>query len=173
MTRPNSTHVLSNGDTISSPAEVLQEAVAGVLNTCSVQLGIELDHEGDVTAPNPRDAFCGSSIAVSSHEMGWHLAVVCNEPGSNLLTRNMFALEEQEEPEPEDVADALGEIANIAAGAFKHIRSHAGESIDIGLPAFLGSDECGEFFARYPLGLARRFKGPDGIAMQVILCWQE
>ena len=69
--------------------------------------------------------------------------------------------------------DGIGEIANVAADVFKASRLEAGERVQIGLPLFMEGRGCIEFFASGLQGLSQSLNGPDGIAVHVILIWQE
>jgi CheY-specific phosphatase CheX len=158
----------------SLPIEVLQEATQAVVNTCDVQMGLSL--EIDENPGDPRDAAVdfGSSIALTTEEGGgWNLAVMGSKTSCQHLTRILFAMDADEEPEMEDLADGIGEIANVAAGVFKASRLEHGERVQIGLPLFMEGRGCIDFFASGIQGLSQSLNGPDGIVVHVILIWQE
>ena len=159
---------------VNLPVNVLQEATTAVVNTCEVQMGLPLtvdDNPGD-----PREAAVdfGSSIALTTeHGGGWNLAVMGDKVSCEKLARILFAMDADEMPAMEDLADGIGEIANVAAGVFKASRLEAGERVQIGLPLFMEGRGCIEFFASGLQGLSQSLNGPDGIAVHVILIWQE
>ena len=89
------------------------------------------------------------------------------------MTRSLFAMEADESPEMEDIADAMGEIANVAAGVMKSSRAAAGQKVQLGLPLFMEGRSCIEFFASGIHGMAQTVTGPDDLDFHVILIWQE
>ncbi len=157
----------------SVPVQVLKEAVQAVVDTCRIQM--ELDLTVDPTPSDPREADVeyGSGIALTAENGGWQLAVMGSKNGCQLLTRALFAMEDGEEPEMEDMADAMGEIANVAAGVLKSSRAAAGQKVQLGLPLFMEGKSCLEFFASGLQGMAQTVVGPDGLDFHVILIWQE
>ncbi len=90
-----------------------------------------------------------------------------------VLTRSLFAMEDGEEPAMADMADALGEIANVAAGVLKASRAAAGQAVQLGLPLFMEGRGCFEFFASGIQGMAQTVRGEAGLSAHVILIWQE
>jgi CheY-specific phosphatase CheX len=157
----------------SVPAQVLQEAVKAVVDTCSIQMDLELEIDENPSDPRQADVEYGSSIALTAENGGWNLAVMANKPGCEELTRALFAMEADEQPEMEDIADAIGEIGNVAAGVLKASRAKAGQACQLGLPLFLEGKSCIEFFASGIQGMAQTVRGPNGLEAHVIIIWQE
>jgi CheY-specific phosphatase CheX len=158
----------------SLPIEVLQEATKAVVDTCDIQMGLSLAIDENPGDPRNAEVDYGSSIALTTEVGGgWNLAVMGSKTSCQKLTRILFAMEPDEEPEMEDLADGIGEIANVAAGVFKASRLEAGERVQIGLPLFMEGRGCIEFFASGIQGLSQNLNGPDGIVVHVILIWQE
>jgi CheY-specific phosphatase CheX len=71
------------------------------------------------------------------------------------------------------MADAIGEIANVAAGVLKSSRAKAGQAVQLGLPLFLEGSSCIEFFASGIQGMAQTVRGPNNLEAHVIIIWQE
>ncbi len=158
----------------SLPIDVLQEATQAVVNTCDVQMGLSLEIDENPGDPRDTEVDFGSSIALTTEEGGgWNLAVMGSKASCQKLTRILFAMDAEEEPEMEDLADGIGEIANVAAGVFKASRLEHGERVQIGLPLFMEGRGCIDFFASGIQGLSQSLNGPDGIVVHVILIWQE
>ncbi len=153
--------------------EVLQEAVEAVVRTCRVQMDLELEVDADPSDPRETAVQYGSSVALTAVAGSWQLAVMCNREGGLELTRSLFCMEADETPDLDDMADALGEIANVAAGVMKSSRTAAGEKIQLGLPLFMEGESCFEFFADGVQGMAQTVRGPAGLEAHVILVWQE
>lgn len=160
--------------TASLPIQVLQESVESVVTTCEVQLNLKLEVESNPADPREAKVDFGSSIALTAEEGGgWNLAVMANKASCESLTRVLFAMEESETPEMEDLADGLGEIVNVAAGVLKSKRQEAGQRVQLGLPLFMEGRGCIEFFASGLQGISQTLNGPDGLLAHVILIWQE
>ncbi|MEZ4388588.1 MAG: chemotaxis protein CheX [Candidatus Krumholzibacteriia bacterium] len=156
------------------PVNVLQEATAAVVNTCEVQMGVKLEIETNPSDPREAAVDYGSNIALTTAEGGgWNLAVMGDRESCQKLTRILFAMEDSETPEMEDLADGIGEIANVAAGVFKASRLAAGQAVQIGLPLFMEGRGCIDFFASGLHGLSQSLNGPNGIVVHVIIIWQE
>ncbi len=155
------------------PMQVLQEAVKAVVDTCSIQMDLKLTVDQDPSDPRQADVKYGSSIALTSDTGGWNLAVMGNKHSCEVLTRNLFAMDDDETPEMEDMADGIGEIANVAAGVMKASRAAAGQKVQLGLPLFMEGRSCIEFFASGIQGMAQTVRGDNTLEVHVILIWQE
>lgn len=155
------------------PVQVLQEAVKAVIDTCRIQMEIDLEVDADPSDPREAHVEYGSSIALTAENGGWQLAVMGSKGGCETLSRGMFAMEPNEMPEMEDLADAMGEIVNVAAGVLKSSRADAGQKVQLGLPLFMEGSSCLEFFASGLEGMAQTVLGPDGLSFHVIIIWQK
>lgn len=155
------------------PKKVLQEAVQAVVDTCRIQMDLDLEVDPNPSDPREADVAYGSCIALTSENGGWQLAVMGNQTSCEALTRNLFAMADDEIPQLEDMADGVGEIANVAAGVMKASRAAAGQRVQLGLPLFLEGRSCIEFFASGVRGMAQTVRGLDDLEVHVILIWQE
>ncbi len=155
------------------PAQVLREAVKAVVQTCSIQMDLELEVDPNPSDPRQAKVEYGSAIALTAENGGWQLAVMANKPSCEDLTRALFAMEPEEAPEMADMADAIGEIANVAAGVLKSSRAEAGQAVQLGLPLFMEGGGCIEFFASGIQGMAQTVRGEGGLEAHVIIIWQE
>jgi len=158
---------------VNVPAKVLQEAVKAVVDTCSIQMGLELTVDPNPSDPREANVEYGTAIALTADDGGWQLAVMASKDSCMELTRAMFAMEPDEAPEMADMADAVGEIANVAAGVLKASRAAAGQAVQLGLPLFMEGGSCIEFFARGIQGMAQTVHGPDDLEAHVVIIWQE
>ena len=163
----------NNAVTYSVPTQVLEEAVKAVVDTCAIQMDLQLSVDENPSDPRQAKVEYGSCIALTAENGGWNLAVMANKPGCEELTRALFAMEPDEKPAMEDMADAIGEIANVAAGVMKSSRAKAGQAVQLGLPLFLEGSSCIEFFASGIQGMAQTVRGPNGLEAHVIIIWQE
>ena len=155
-----------------TPSQVLDQAVQSFVQACDVQLGIALQPDGGPGDLDPATAAYGSCIACTNPSGGWNLVFVGDEKSCQVLARALFAMEEDEDVSEEDIADAMGEINNIAAGMLRAKRVEAGDEIQIGLPLFLAGGSCLGFLANRIKGSAQRLTGADG-EVQVVIMWRE
>jgi len=157
----------------SIPIQVLKEAVKAVVDTCKIQMDLPLEVDPHPSDPRDTSVEYGSSIALTAENGGWQLAVMGSRVSCETLTRSLFAMEQDENPEMEDMADALSEIANVAAGVMKSSRAEAGQKVQLGLPLFMEGSGCIDFFASGIQGMAQTVRGNEGLEAHVILIWQE
>ncbi len=157
----------------SVPAQVLQEAVKAVVDTLVIQVGLEIEVDSSPSDPREANVEYGSAIALTSENGGWQLAVMASQDSCNILTKALFAMEDDEEPEMADLADAIGEVANVAAGVLKASRAKAGQAVQLGLPLFMQGSSCIDFFASGITGMAQTIRGDGGMEAHVIIIWQE
>jgi CheY-specific phosphatase CheX len=77
-------------------------------------------------------------IALVSDSASVQLGIASTKEGCQALARALLAMDPDEEDLPEeDVADAIGEVANIVAGQVKSAMSDTDASLRIGLPLFV------------------------------------
>lgn len=158
-------------DTPPSPA-LLDAAATALVQSCEVQLGVDLESAWAPTAPGRTPELCGAAIDLGTNGGAWRLYVFCPRGTAARLARIMFDLTEDEEPEAEDLEDCLCEVVNISAG---HLKSLDGEvaALELRLPGFLVPDDR-------PAGLvldteerARRLCSGDDIELMTTLVWHE
>ena len=77
-------------------------------------------------------------IALVSDTISVQLGIASTKEGCQHLARALLAMEPDEDDLPEDdVADAVGEVANIVAGQVKSMMGSADSPIKLGLPLFI------------------------------------
>ena len=155
------------------PAEGMQHAVDAVVETCDVQLGWRFEETDRPDAPQPGNTCRGSSLALSSDAGTWLLIALCNRDSAQHLTRALFAMDEDEDPLLEDLADALNEIVNVAAGVFKSRRDDVGERVCIGLPTYLDAGESVCELKKHVTRKSRVISNGKGVDIRVFAFWQE
>ena len=74
-----------------------------------------------------REKVIDNLFAIQKSDGGWNLALMCDEKNAASFTRILFAMESDDEATMEDMADALGEIVNVAAGVMRVARQKAGQ----------------------------------------------
>jgi hypothetical protein len=154
----------------------LASAVDAVLETCALQLGLVLQPlpapaAASVAAADvpPATVWYRSGIDLAAPGGRWRLMLVSDAPSAHLLAQRLFALDPEEEAGHEELADALNELVNIAAGVLK--RLHRGSSLRIAFPVFAEG---------WP-GTAEPVGGEDSVVLaagphapliHVLLAWQ-
>ncbi len=149
---------------------VLQEAVEAVLETCSLQLDRHYVPLPDFAAAGAGDegVWYGSSIDLSAGGGRWELSLLGERAAVEELARTMFALEPNEAVGEADLADALNEVVNVAAGVLKSYRLDAGQRLAIGLPSFHA--EPAHLLAH---GHHQQFLDRHGHRLRVLVRWRE
>jgi len=153
------------------PKIALMDAVSSIVETCDVQFEQTYDLVEDL--PDLDSARCGSSISLTNDQGGMILAMLCDRKTGESLTRLLFAMEDDEDVPLEDIADALNEIVNVAAGVFKTLRADAGQPLNLGLPLYLEGGNSIKFIRSGTKDQSRLIRNPDGTSIQVHLIWQE
>ena len=151
---------------------ILQQATDAVVEACELQLGLELKPEADTAPPDQGCSTYGSGIALTAPTGGFNLMLVGDEESTNTLTRKLLFLGEDADVGRDDVADALGELVNMAAGAVKTKRPDDKPDLQLGLPLFLTGSGCIEFLAEGVYAAAKPLQGPDDIRAQMVIIWR-
>lgn len=152
--------------------QLLDDAVESVIETCEMQLMLPLEVAGATTSPDHDCSTYGSAIALTDPTGGYNLMLVGDENSIRTLTRKLFFLEEGEEVTRDDMADAIGELVNVAAGAVKSARQEDKPDLQLGLPLFLTGSGCIEFLANGVYATAQPITGPENIRFQMIMIWR-
>lgn len=112
------------------------------------EIGVSVLAFGGTTPPERiagiGDERRGAYVPILSGDNSLHVGIVSNESGCVSLTRALLGMEPDEDVSPDDVRDAVGEIANMIAGGVKTKVTEKGVAAQIGLPIFIhGHIECG------------------------------
>jgi len=172
MATTNSLAVPKEATGTMTPEAVLQEAIDASIHTCEIQLGLQATKNGTIGIPDANTIALGSTIALTSDTGCWNYGWMCDAATAKSLTRILFALEETEEPTPEDIADALGELANVAGGTLRAKLVGAGAAVQLGLPLFMDSSSCLEFLAPGIQDCAQQLTLSNGQSIQIIIIYQ-
>jgi hypothetical protein len=105
------------------------DALAIVAET---SLGGPVSWRGD--APGPREATLAAYVPILAPDGALHVGVVVDGAAGRELARALLQEPSGDGLTPTDVADALGEIANMVAGAAKASMSSAMGLVALGLP---------------------------------------
>lgn len=154
------------------PPALMAVAVSSLKDVMETTLEMSLEVNGDPGGPDPDFAEVAGCIPMTTSQGGWNLAVSGKRDEVREVARAMLGMEETEEIEDELVSDALGEIANLVAGAMKTAVGTEGSSWRLGVPLYV---EGSGWFLRAPTGscfTAQRLTG-GGRALQVVLCWRK
>jgi hypothetical protein len=91
----------------------------------------------DPVGLNAASAMIGAHIPLVGSGQAFDLAVVATPAGCQALARAILQLGPGPELPARDVADAVGEIVNMLAGAMKRKLSGFGADLALGLPIFI------------------------------------
>ncbi|MEO0321541.1 MAG: chemotaxis protein CheX [Myxococcota bacterium] len=108
-------------------------SVKEAMQDTTMMLGFDVD--GVEEQPATPSGLRGAHIALVGNHCAVQLGVLSTAEGSQRLAQAM--LEAEEELPEEDVADAMGEIANILVGVMKGAMIHLDEGLKLGLPVFV------------------------------------
>lgn len=89
--------------------------------------------------------YSGSLIPLLSEDSSTHIGLLTDSDGCITLTKALLGMDVEEEVEPSDVPDSIGEIVNMIAGGLKSQLDGTIHGIQLGLPIFVdGHIEIGE-----------------------------
>ncbi len=155
------------------PVAGLEHAVAAVIETCDVQLDWTFTPIDDPATGLAESQCRGSTITLTSDSGTWLLIALCDLDSARRLTRELFAMDDDDEMMVEDIADAMNEIVNVAAGVFKSRRDECGERLSIGLPTYLDGDEAFSSLSDRVARQSRVLGTDDSVCSRVIVFWQK
>ncbi|MFP4175647.1 MAG: chemotaxis protein CheX [Planctomycetota bacterium] len=159
-------------DTREEAFQLLQAAADAVIETCEMQLELPLEKKGGAAKPDSGCSTFGSGIALTDATGGYNLMIVGTEQSTTTLTRRLFFMEDDMEVSQDEIADALGELVNVAGGYVKSHRDEGKPDLQLGLPLFLTGSGCIEFLASGVYAAAQPLEGPDDIRLQIIIIWK-
>ncbi len=114
---------------------------------------------------------CGAYIPFQRGHSHWLLGVLYDDDAARSIARVMLMAKENEELSAGDMADALGEVANMAAGLLKRgLLPDEQESCELGLPRFVSGVQCAELLWRCEELATWRLKGPGKDEGDVLVC---
>ena len=114
--------------------EWLDAAVSSTEKVATVALGFDESEFVGKRDRLPLDLRI-AMVAMVNDAISVQLGIAATEEGCQLLARALLAMEPDEDDLPEeDVADALGEAANIVAGQVKSIIGDTKGPVQLGLP---------------------------------------
>ncbi len=120
-----------------SSLELLEVLVGSAHELATVVLGFE-----NSTVIGPRDSYPEEThaafISLDYDNGSICVAIAAETDALRQLSRALFAMEDEDEELPdEDIADAVGEIANILSGKVKHYLDKYNISPSTGMPNFV------------------------------------
>jgi len=117
------------GEWMGSLAQAADDIARGALGWP----GCRVSQEPCVPAP-----ICGAYVPLIDGNASMQIALLSDDEGCHMLARALLGLAPGEPPLPSaDVADAVGEIANMLAGGLKRRMQGRIGSLALGLPIFI------------------------------------
>jgi CheY-specific phosphatase CheX len=80
---------------------------------------------------------CGTMIGLVSDDNAVQMMLVATKQGAEILAKALLGFEPDEEIDPGDLADAIGEIINIVAGMVKTVLNDQDKGLNLTLPTFV------------------------------------
>lgn len=112
-----------------SAANELATTALGYEEGLPLESSLTLPVEGDMTT---------SCVALVGEGLNLQVGIATNQADSQAMARALLGLDDEQEDLPEqDLADALGEVANILAGGVKRRMADGAPAIQLGLPIVL------------------------------------
>lgn len=115
--------------------EAWVQSVVDAMLDAGMMLGFE-DSDVNEDGDSPGDDFIGANIAVVGDEHAVQLGVLSSPDQADKIARAMLGMEPDEDLPHSDMADAIGEIANIIAGGVKGAMVDDAPGLRLGLPVF-------------------------------------
>ncbi len=83
----------------------------------------------------------GAWLSIKAGNEPLHIGILSSEEGCTNMTRSLLFMEpDEDDPSPEDMADAVGEIVNIIAGIMQRDLAEQVPEIQLGLPIFVAGE---------------------------------
>ncbi len=122
---------------MASAREWLDSAISASEEIATVALGLEgVELVG--IRKEPPDEQGSAHIALVGEQNSVQIGIASNINGCQELARTLLGMEPDEEDLAEDeVADAMGEIANILAGQVKTMMAERNITVNLGIPIFI------------------------------------
>jgi CheY-specific phosphatase CheX len=92
------------------------------------------------TLKAPPSGLTGVAIALEGSKPHVLIGVLSNQVGRTAIARAIFQMEPHERPQPEDEADAVGELANVISGHVKAAMNQVDANMRIGLPSAVNAE---------------------------------
>jgi len=119
------------------------------------------------TGPSWPDGFSGSIVALVGDEDSLQIGLGATPEHCMQMSRALFGMEpEDEDPEDQDVIDALGEMANVVGGGLKIRMSESAGAMQLGLPIMLRGEVTP---ARGAEILSATIRWPNDVAANLLL----
>jgi chemotaxis protein CheX len=118
-------------------ARVLKEAVSEVFETMFFMDVVPLKE----TNENLNIAPCiMSSISFTGNYHG-SMTIVCSHTCAKSIAMNVLAMEDEDEMEPSDIPDAMGEVANMTMGSTKSRLYEKMGELAVGVPMVISGEK--------------------------------
>jgi CheY-specific phosphatase CheX len=147
----------------------MEAAADSFEQTCRDFLSLEVQRSGDVGPVVAQEDVMGAIIGLNGVKQSWNLAMIAPRDSCVKMAKALFAMEDDEDPGKEEIADGLGELVNIVVGALKTaILDGSDEDLRLGLPLFVSGNDCFEY-VRKGIGLCARRMIGEGVDAQLVL----
>lgn len=141
---------------------------------CSSMFALSVTAGGPPGAFSPDNLVFGAYLSLIGDSGSWEAALFGDEAGCSGLARVIFALEGDQEPLPDEIVDAMGELMNMVSGAVKtRLDQQEHERLTIGVPMFhTCREDCEKYQTKVIPLISQRLISPQ-IAGELYLVWSE
>jgi two-component system chemotaxis sensor kinase CheA len=116
----------------------------------------------------------GACLSLIGESGSWEVALFGDEAACSSLARVIYAMDDNQDPLPDEIVDAMGELINMVSGALKtrfDQQEHA--RITIGIPNFhVSRADCEKYRTRIIPLISQRITSPQ-IEGELFLVWSE
>ncbi len=114
---------------------------------CASMFEMKLTPSGPPTSFDPTNLVFGACISLIGASGSWELALFGDEASCCSLARVFFDMPVDQQPAPDEIVDAMGELINMVSGAVKTRLDHRErEKLTIGVPIFRTSHaDCDKY----------------------------
>jgi signal transduction histidine kinase len=104
---------------------------------CASMFGMTLTTNGPPKAFDPTNLVFGACISLIGESGSWELALFGDAASCSSLARVFFEMAADQQPAPDEIVDAMGELINMVSGAIKtRLDYREREKLTIGVPIF-------------------------------------
>jgi hypothetical protein len=117
---------------------------------CLSMFGLSVTPKGPPSSFDPTNLVFGACISLIGESGSWELALFGDDASCSSLARVFFDLAKDQQPAPDEIVDAMGELVNMMSGALKTRLEHSDrEKRSTGVPLFQTSHaDCEKYQTR-------------------------
>lgn len=141
---------------------------------CGSMFGLSVTPKGPPKAFDPTNLVFGACISLIGESGSWELALFGDDASCSSLARVFFDLAKDQQPAPDEIVDAMGELVNMMSGAIKTRLEHSDrEKRTTGVPLFQTSHaDCEKYQTKVIPLITQQVESPQ-LDSALYLVWSE